>query len=78
MMARKPGWDNQLLLRVWKKIGERVAKKEMTITPGTPGFIGGKVDDISKVDEKHDPCTGQEWEHCYISPSTADLISQIL
>ena len=24
----------------------------MTITPGTPGFIGGKVDDISKVAEK--------------------------
>ena len=24
----------------------------MTIAPGTPGFIGGKVDDISKVDEK--------------------------
>ena len=24
----------------------------MTITPGTSGFIGGKVDDISKVDEK--------------------------
>ena len=24
----------------------------MTVTPGTPGFIGGKVDDISKVDEK--------------------------
>ena len=24
----------------------------MTITPGTPGFISGKVDDISKVDEK--------------------------
>ena len=24
----------------------------MTITPGTPGLIGGKVDDISKVDEK--------------------------
>ena len=24
----------------------------MTITPGTPGFIGGKVDDISKVDGK--------------------------
>ena len=24
----------------------------MTITPGKPGFIGGKVDDISKVDEK--------------------------
>ena len=26
--------------------------KKMTITPGTPGFIGGKVDDFSKVDEK--------------------------
>ena len=24
----------------------------MTISPGTPGFIGGKVDDSSKVDEK--------------------------
>ena len=35
-----------------KQFGEKVAKKKMTITPGTPGFIGGKVDDISKVDEK--------------------------
>ena len=35
-----------------KQFGERVAKKKMTITPGTPGFIGVKVDDISKVDEK--------------------------
>ena len=35
-----------------KQSGERVAKKKMTIAPGTPGSIGGKVDDISKVDEK--------------------------
>ena len=35
-----------------KQFGEKVAKKKMTITPGTPGFIGEKVDDISKVDEK--------------------------
>ena len=35
-----------------KQFGEKVAKKKMTITPGTPGLIGGKVDDISKVDEK--------------------------
>ena len=35
-----------------KQFGERVAKKKMTITQGTPGFIGGKVDDISKVDVK--------------------------
>ena len=35
-----------------KHFGERVAKKKMTISPGMPGFIGGKVDDISKVDKK--------------------------
>ena len=35
-----------------KQFGERIAKKKMTITAGTPGFIGGKVDNISKVDEK--------------------------
>ena len=61
-----------------KQFGEKVGKKKMAIAPGTPGFIGGKVDDISKVDEKHNPCTGQEWEHCCILPNTADLISQIL
>ena len=31
---------------------EKVAKKKMTVTPGTSAVIGGKVDDISKVDEK--------------------------
>ena len=30
----------------------KLQRRKMTITPGTPGFIGGKVDDISKVDEK--------------------------
>ena len=35
-----------------KQFGEKVAKKKMNITSGTPGFIGGKVDDISKVHEK--------------------------
>ena len=35
-----------------KQFGEKVAKKKMTITPASPGSIGGKVDDISKVDEK--------------------------
>ena len=29
-----------------------IIKKKMTFTPGTPVFIGGKVDDISIVDEK--------------------------
>ena len=35
-----------------KQFEEKVAKKKMTIAPGTPGFIGEKVDDISKVVEK--------------------------
>ena len=30
-----------------KQFGERIAKNEITVTPGTPGSIGGKVDDIS-------------------------------
>ena len=35
-----------------KSLEKQVAKKKMTITPATPQFIGGKVDDISMVDEK--------------------------
>ena len=50
----KKAWLGQptIIKSLEKQFGEKVAKKKMTITPGTPGFIGGKVDDISKVDEK--------------------------
>ena len=50
----KKGWLGQptIIKSLEKQFGDRVVKKKMTITPGTPGFIGGKVDDISKVDEK--------------------------
>ena len=50
----KQAWLGQptIIKNLEKQFGERVTKKKMTITPGTPGFIGGKVDDISKVDEK--------------------------
>ena len=50
----KKAWLGQptIIKSLEKQFGERVAKKKMTISPGTPGFIGGKVDDISKVDEK--------------------------
>ena len=52
-MARKPGWGQPTIIKsLEKQFEERVAKKKMTIIPGTTGFIGGKVDDISKVDEK--------------------------
>ena len=50
----KKAWLGQptIIKILEKQFGERVAKKKMSISPGTPGFIGGKVDDISKVDEK--------------------------
>ena len=50
----KRAWLGQstIIKSLEKQFGERVAKKRMTIAPGTPPFIGGKVDDISKVDEK--------------------------
>ena len=50
----KKAWLGQptIILSLEKQFGERVSKKKITIMPGTPGFIGGKVDDISKVDEK--------------------------
>ena len=50
----KKAWLGQptIIKSLEKQCGEKVAKKKMAITPGTPGFIGGKVDDIPKVDEK--------------------------
>ena len=48
MMARR---QPTIIKSLEKQFGGKVAKKKMTITPGTPGFIGGKVDDMSKVDE---------------------------
>ena len=76
----KKAWLGQptIIKSLEKQFGERVAKKKMTIKPGTPEFIGGKVDDISKVDDKTQSMYRSEWEHCCISPSTADLISLIL
>ena len=50
----KKAWLGQptIIKSLEKQCGEKVAKKKMTITPGTPRCIGRKVDDISKVDEK--------------------------
>ena len=50
----KKAWLGQptIIKSLEKQFGQRVAKKKMTVTPGTAGFIGGEVDDISRVDEK--------------------------
>ena len=75
----KKAWLGQptIIKSLEKQFGERVAKKKMTITSGTPGFIGGKIDDISKVDEKTQSMY-RSGVDCCISPGTADLLSQIL
>ena len=76
----KKAWLGQptIIKSLEKQFGERVAKKKMTVTPGTPGFIGGYGDAISKVDEKTQSMYRSGVEHYCISPNTADLISQIL
>ena len=50
----KKAWLRQptIIKSLEKQFGEKVAKKKIIMTPGTPGFMGRKVDDISKVDEK--------------------------
>ena len=50
----------------------------MTITPGTPSFVHGKVDDISKVDEKTQSMYRSGVGTLLYLTNTADLISLIL
>ena len=61
-----------------KQFGERVAKKKMTTNLEHQGLLVGRWMIFPRWMRKHNPCTGQEWEHCCISPSTPDLISLIL
>ena len=76
----KKAWLGQptIIKSLEKQFGERVAKKKMAITPETQGLLVGRWMIVQRWMRKHNPCTGQEWEHCCISPSTADLISQVL
>ena len=50
----KKAWLGQttIINSLEKQLGEKDAKKKTTNMPGAPLFIGGKVDNISKVDEK--------------------------
>ena len=47
----KKAWLGQptIIKSLEKQFGENIVKKKMTITPGTPGFIVGKVDDTLRV-----------------------------
>ena len=76
----KKAWLGQptIIKSLEKQFGEKVAKKKMTITPGSQGLLVGRLMIFQMWMRKQNPCTGQEWEYCCISPRTADLISQIL
>ena len=43
----KKSWLGQptIIKSLEKQFGDKVTKKKLTITPGTPWFIGGKVDE---------------------------------
>ena len=73
----KKAWLGQptIIKSLEKQFGERVAKKKMTITPATPDLVVERWMIFLRWMKKHNPYTGQEWEHCCISPSRADLIS---
>ena len=76
----KKAWLGQptIIKSLEKQFGEKVAKKKMTITQGSQGLLVGRLMIFQMWMRKQNPCTGQEWEYCFISPRTADLISQIL
>ena len=76
----KKAWLGQptIIKSLEQQFGERVAKKKMTVTPEHKGLLVERWMIFQRWMRRHNPCTGQEWEHYCISPSTADLISQIL
>ena len=53
----KKAWLGQptIIKSLEKQFGERVAKKKMKITPRTPEFIGGKVDEKTQLTEFRQP-----------------------
>ena len=77
----KKAWLEQptIVKRLEKQFGEKVAKKtRLLLHQEHQGLLVGRWMIFQQWMRKHNPCTGQEWEHFCISPSTADLTSQIL
>ena len=71
----KKAWLGQstIIKSLEKQLGEKVAKKKMTITPGTPGFIGGKVDE--KTQSMYRSRVGTLFTFCKINQSSLSTSS---
>ena len=77
--GKKPGWDSQQLLRVWRNnLEKELQRRKRQSHQEHQGLLVERWMIFQRWMRRHNPCTGQEWEHYCISPSTADLISQIL
>ena len=64
MMARKPGWDSQQLLRVWRNNLERVLqRRKLLLHQEHQDLLVERQMIFQRWMRKHNPWTGQEWEH---------------
>ena len=64
----KKAWLGQstIITSLEKQFGEKVAKKKMTITQEHQGLLVVRWMIFQRWMRRHNPCTGQEWEHCCI------------
>ena len=71
--------DDGKKARVWRNNLEReLQRRKCLLHQEHQGLLVERWMIFQRWMRKHNPCTGQGWEHCCISPSTVDLISQIL
>ena len=74
----KKAWLGQpTTLRVRRNNLERELQRRQ-LHQGHQGLLVERWMIFQRWMRNHNPCTGQAWEHCCISPSTADLIPQTL
>ena len=75
----KKAWLGQptIIKSLEKQLGERVAKKKMTITPGTQGLLVERWMIFQRWMRKHNPCTGQEWELYLTKHSRPDITNPV-
>ena len=77
--GKKARLGHQQLLRVWRNNLEiKLQRRKIQLHQEHQGLLVERWMIFQRWMRRHNPCTGQAWKHCCISPSTADLISQIL
>ena len=76
----KKAWLEQptIIKSLEKQFGESCKEENDYYTQVHQGLLVESWMIFRRLMRKHNPCTGQEGQHCCISPSTADLIPLIL